>query len=172
MSNESLDKVFQLYQDVLDHETTKTYITQKSTTSQMINTTSQMIVVFYTEISKEGVMRVIIAGSRTFSDYNLLEERLNFFFSKKAREQITIISGTANGADKLGERYANENNISIERYPADWDQYGKSAGYKRNLQMANNADALVAFWDGVSKGTNHMINIAKNKNLKVRIVTY
>jgi len=117
-------------------------------------------------------MKVIIAGSRTFSDYNLLKKKLDLFFSKKKKREITIISGTANGADKLGEKYASENNISIERYPADWDQYGKSAGYKRNLQMANNADALVAFWDGVSKGTNHMIDIAKEKQLQVRIVIY
>ena len=117
-------------------------------------------------------MRVIIAGSRTFSDYPLLEKKLNFLFSRKKKEEITIISGTANGADRLGERYANENNISVERYPADWNKYGRSAGYKRNLQMANNADALVAFWDGVSKGTNHMIDIAKEKQLQVRVVIY
>ena len=58
------------------------------------------------------------------------------------------------------------------RYPADWDTYGKSAGYRRNQLMADNADALVAFWDGQSRGTGHMINLAKERNLKVRIVRF
>ena len=117
-------------------------------------------------------MKVIIAGSRTFNNYSLLKEKLDFLFSKRNNDEITIISGTANGADKLGERYANENSISIKRYPANWDLYGKSAGYKRNIQMADNADALIVFWDGKSKGTNHMINIAKQKNLKIRVVNF
>ena len=57
-------------------------------------------------------------------------------------------------------------------FPADWDKHGKSAGYKRNLEMAENADALIAFWDGESRGTKHMIDIAKEKNLLTRIIRY
>lgn len=117
-------------------------------------------------------MRIIVAGSRNFSNYSLLKKKLDFYLSEKNNDEITIVSGTANGADKLGEKYANENSISIQRYPANWDLYGKSAGYKRNIQMADNADALVVFWDGKSKGTSHMINIAKQKNLKIRIVNF
>ena len=74
------------------------------------------------------------------------------------------------GVDKIGETYANNHNIKCNIYHADWTSHGKSAGYKRNITMANNANALLAFWNGQSKGTKHMIDIANECNLKVRIV--
>ena len=83
-----------------------------------------------------------------------------------------VISGTANGADKLGEEWASIGNIPIERYPADWATYGKRAGYVRNAEMAEVADCLVACWDGESKGTGHMIEIAKKKGMPVHILFY
>ncbi|MEA1980842.1 MAG: hypothetical protein U9N54_07710, partial [candidate division Zixibacteria bacterium] len=73
------------------------------------------------------------------------------------------------GVDKLGEEYAEQNYIPLLKFPANWNKYGKRAGYVRNEEMANNADALIAIWDGKSKGTNHMINIAKKKGLLVAI---
>ena len=79
---------------------------------------------------------------------------------------------SANGADKLGERYAKLRGYKIERYPADWNRYGKSAGFKRNVQMSEVADACVCFWDGSSSGTKHMINIAEQKRLPLRIIKY
>lgn len=86
-----------------------------------------------------------------------------------SRENLEIISGTANGADKLGERFAKEYNLKIKRFPANWDLYGKSAGYKRNEQMALYAKEdngiLIAFWNGKSKGTKHMIDIANKYEL-------
>ena len=69
----------------------------------------------------------------------------------------------------LGARYAQERKYTIRYFPAQWEKYGKAAGYIRNEEMAKNADALVAFWDGESQGTRHMITIAKNHNLAVRI---
>lgn len=118
--------------------------------------------------------RIIIAGSRFFNDYKLLKDKLDYFLSNKIAEgyKIVIISGTANGADKLGERYATERGYAIERYPANWDAYGKSAGYRRNVQMAKVADACVVFWDGTSPGSKHMIDIANSYKLPLRIVRY
>lgn len=118
--------------------------------------------------------KIIVAGGRDFNNYDLLENKLNFYLSNKNNQgyDITIISGRANGADYLGEKYAINKGYNIEYYPADWDKYGKSAGYKRNVQMANAADACVVFWDGKSKGSEHMINIAKAKNLPLKIVKY
>lgn len=115
--------------------------------------------------------RIIIAGSRSFQDYKLLKERMDFYLQDKLDDgyNIIIISGTARGADQLGEKYANEMGYSIERYPANWD-LGKSAGYKRNVEMAKVADACVVFYNGTSPGTKHMINIANSKNLPLRIV--
>lgn len=114
-------------------------------------------------------MKLIVAGSRNFNDYKLLKEKLNFFL-QNVQSPIEIVSGTAKGADMLGEQYANEMGYSVKQFPADWDKYGKSAGYRRNKTMAEYADALVAFWDGKSKGTKHMISIAEQKGLKIRTV--
>jgi hypothetical protein len=115
-------------------------------------------------------MRVIIAGSRGFNDYDLLKEKCDYFFQNY--KDIEIISGTANGADKLGERYAIENGYQLKLFPADWNRYGNSAGFRRNVEMSNHADALVVFWDGKSRGTQHMIREAKNKKLLLRVVEY
>ena len=85
-------------------------------------------------------MKVIVAGSRDFKDYALLKEFLDklVIFRSGFTE---IVSGTASGADKLGERYAQEHNLAIKRFPADWEKYGKAAGHIRNRQMAEYADA-------------------------------
>lgn len=77
-----------------------------------------------------------------------------------------IVSGGAIGVDRLGERYAKDHGVSLKIFPADWNKYGKSAGYRRNVEMAENADSLIAITSG-SKGTQHMIDIAKKKGLKV-----
>lgn len=110
-------------------------------------------------------MRTIIAGSRTITAYSEVLDALNL-----ARHEgiyvTTVISGTARGVDQLGERYAREANLPLEKYPADWEKHGKSAGYKRNEQMASIADALIAVTNG-SPGTRHMIEIAKRKGLLV-----
>lgn len=115
-------------------------------------------------------MRVIVAGSREFNDYPKLKKKLDIIL--KNQKDITIISGTANGADKLGERYASEKHYNLEQYPAMWDLFGKKAGYMRNEEMAKVADACVVFWDGKSKGTKHMIDISKKYNLKLRIIAF
>ena len=115
-------------------------------------------------------MRVIVAGSREFNNYHKLKKKLDSIL--KNQTDITIISGTANGADKLGERYAEENHHKLEEYPAMWDVFGKSAGYRRNEEMAKVADACVVFWDGKSKGTKHMIDLAKKHKLKLRIIIF
>lgn len=116
-------------------------------------------------------MKIIIAGSRGFTNYDLLKSKLDSIFKKLNKEQITIVSGTASGADKLGERYAKENQIRLIEMPANWD-LGKKAGYIRNEDMAKISDACVVFWDGVSKGSKNMINLAEKYNLKLRIIKY
>ena len=78
-----------------------------------------------------------------------------------------IVSGTARGADSLGERYARAHNIPVKRFPAQWNTYGKSAGYRRNIEMAIYADACICFQVNNSRGTEHMINIASSKGLQL-----
>lgn len=114
-------------------------------------------------------MRVIIAGSRGIFDLQVIEDAVKLAKDLHNIVPTVVISGTAKGVDKLGEMYARNNDIPVEQFPADWDRFGKSAGYKRNGVMANNADALIAVWDGTSKGTGHMIDIAKTKKLAIYI---
>lgn len=109
-------------------------------------------------------MKTIVAGSRSFDDYGLLKSVCDEF------DITEVVSGTARGADRLGERYARENNIYVKRYPANWDKHGKAAGYIRNKEMAKYADRLIAFWDFKSKGTRHMIDLAEKENLEIKIV--
>ena len=116
-------------------------------------------------------MRLIIAGGRDFQDYSLLQRAVDGFLSGIS-DEITIICGKAKGADALGERYANERGYAVYAYPADWHRYGKSAGFIRNQEMALNADALVAFWDGQSRGTKNMIELAQRHQLKLRVINY
>ena len=117
--------------------------------------------------------RVIIAGTRDFSNYELLKEKCdNILSTKRQDSNIVILSGTAKGADRLGERYARERGFQLLRFPADWDKDGNKAGPIRNAKMADNADALIAFWDGTSRGTAHMIMTAKEKGLATRVINY
>jgi hypothetical protein len=80
-----------------------------------------------------------------------------------------VVSGCATGADTCGEIWAGMAGKQIKKFPADWERYGKAAGAMRNLEMARYADALIAVWDGESKGTSHMIRVAKDKGLKVYV---
>jgi hypothetical protein len=116
-------------------------------------------------------MRLIIAGGRYFNDYDLMKNRLDFFL-KNVTEPIEIVSGKAQGADTLGERYGRENGHSIKEFYAQWGQFGKRAGYLRNKDMAEYATHCVCFWDGESKGTKHMIDLAKDCGLPTRIIKY
>jgi hypothetical protein len=112
-------------------------------------------------------MKVIIAGSRDFNDYALLKQTVDFF--QRQYGPITeIVCGMARGADLLGRRYGHEHNIPVREMPADWNRFGKSAGYKRNTQMAEytgSQGALIAFHMHNSRGTQHMIDISRNKGM-------
>lgn len=111
-------------------------------------------------------MKTIVAGSRTFNDYELLKDTLQHL-------NITeVVSGTARGADRLGEKYATENNILLSKFPADWEKYGKGAGYVRNEEMAKYADLCIVFWDGQSKGSLNMINLALKYKIHLIVINF
>lgn len=115
-------------------------------------------------------MKLAIVGSRTFNKRSLMI-RILTQLNIKPRPEL-IISGGAKGADTLAKNYAEVVNVPFLEFLADWDKYGKSAGYKRNVQIVDACDKLVAFWDGHSKGTKHSIDLAEKagKLLKVIIV--
>ena len=115
--------------------------------------------------------RVVIAGCRNYNNYDEAKLYIDFCLSDIRKENdIIIVSGCASGADAIGERYALENGFEVKKYPADWAKYGKSAGPKRNEQMAKISDYVICFWDEKSRGTKSMINYAKkyNKPLKIK----
>lgn len=110
-------------------------------------------------------MKTIIAGLRDCYDYRALLTLVG-----RADFPITeVVSGRANGVDKIGEKWARENSVPVKEFPADWAMFGKLAGPIRNRQMADYAEALLAIWDGKSKGTGNMIQEAQKRRLKVLI---
>lgn len=115
-------------------------------------------------------VKIIIAGSRGFNDFDELCRVCDSLINPD--NDVTIVSGTAKGADRLGEQYAALRNYKIKRFPADWDKHGKKAGILRNNEMADYADNLIAFWDEESKGTTHMIGVADMKGLGVYVHRY
>ena len=118
------------------------------------------------------LVRVIVAGGRTFRDFDMIERRLDWLLSRIIHQgrRIEIVSGGAKGADTGGERYAIVRGLPLRRFPALWERYNKSAGGVRNQLMAWYSTNLVAFWDGSSQGTRSMIRLADSVNLRSRIV--
>jgi len=111
--------------------------------------------------------KVIIAGSRNFDNYHYLKAVCDYFLDGIREEgDIEIVSGMARGADAQGEMYALSSGFKLTRFPAHWNKYGRSAGYKRNTQMAEYADYLISFQLNNSRGTAHMIKEAKRLRLR------
>lgn len=139
------------------------------------------------------MIKLIIAGGRDFNEYPLLrKETIQFFmdnftnFNEEKqcieieRHEISIISGQEyistpgkkHGADYLGERFAKEFDLPIIPFPADWTTYGKSAGPRRNEEMAKIATHCIVFWDQQSRGSKNMIENARKYNLILKVVNY
>ena len=142
--------------------------------------------------------RCIIAGGREFNDYPLLEQKCNHILSRYLynvvegyNTKIEIVSGMADGADKLGGVYAAHNRIKVIPFPAKWsdietsdpcrvkyryngDAYNVLAGHNRNLAMAEYAwfGGLILFWDGKSTGSKSMLKYAEECKLKIKVVRY
>src|SRR5690606_30448921 len=116
-------------------------------------------------------MRLVIAGSRHIPDDTA--DRLVSAAMQRVGTPTVVLSGTAEGIDQAGERWADAHGIPIERYPADWTKYGRGAGPLRNREMAEKADAALVIWDGVSRGSKSMIREAKKRNLRLlEVVVY
>ena len=113
-------------------------------------------------------MKVVVAGGRTYTNTGMVFICLE----KIVQKDDVIISGHAKGVDMMGELYAQKNNLACEIYPAEWDKYGRSAGPRRNEQMAQVADKVVVFWDFKSRGTKNMIDMAKKYKKELFIFDY
>ena len=108
-------------------------------------------------------MKTIIAGSRHITDVDMVVDVI----LKSGIDITQVVCGCANGVDAIGAAWAEDNGIPVIEFPALWDLYGKSAGYKRNVEMAHYSDSLIAIWDGRSTGTKHMIDTALKHGLHV-----
>ena len=109
-------------------------------------------------------MKIAVVGSRDFPDMELVRA-----FVRSLPKDTVIISGGARGVDRTAEEEAKKLGMVTEIYPADWQTHGKKAGFLRNKQMVDAADRIVAFHDGVSRGTLHTINLAKAADKPVEI---
>lgn len=117
--------------------------------------------------------KLIVAGGRDFNDAALLERVLIAMADVElADKAISIVSGMARGADALGYAFAKANGITCYEFHANWNKYGKRAGFVRNEEMGNAADGLLAFHDGVSKGTAGMIQYMRKLNKPVTVISY
>ena len=114
------------------------------------------------------IMKVAIIGSREFTDYELLKRKCDGIL--KNIQCPTIISGGAKGTDQLAERYARENNFPIIIHKPNWYTDGKRAGMKRNISILKECTHVIAFWNGISPGTEHMIRYSKIYKRELRIV--
>lgn len=118
------------------------------------------------------MIKLIIAGGRDFTDVNRIIRALKKVIIKHGKNNIEVVSGGARGADKAGEVAARKLGLKVKQFPAKWEKYGKSAGYRRNEEMADYATHVVAFWDGKSRGTKHMIDIAKKRGMPLYVGKY
>ena len=133
--------------------------------------------------------KLVVAGGRDFSDYSLLSAAITQLANKKLTDRdVSIISGLARGADYMAAHFARENGVALYEFPADWQDfetpgavikydhkgraYNATAGFARNSRMADNGDGLLAFWDGKSHGTRHMIETMQKQGKPVWVLNY
>lgn len=109
--------------------------------------------------------RIAIVGSRDYPDMGQVRD-----FVLSLSPDTVVVSGGARGVDTVAERAANEIGLETVIFHADWDTYGKSAGYIRNKELVRYADEVVAFWDGQSKGTRHTVTLAEHVGKPLIIV--
>ena len=117
---------------------------------------------------------MIVAGGRDYSNQNVVNyyiDRVKDVCDSRGLN-LVIVCGMATGADTLGRNYAISNGLEVLEFPADWNKYGKSAGYIRNKEMGDVADSAIVFWDGRSKGSKLMIDIMHELKKPVVAISY
>lgn len=115
--------------------------------------------------------KIVVSGCRDYNNYEEAKRYIGVCISRiKLEYNLIFVSGVCRGADLLGERYAEENGYLIERYPAEWNKFGKKAGHLRNQKMAQTGDFFICFWDGKSAGTKSMIDLINALKKPIRII--
>lgn len=119
---------------------------------------------------EEKMIKLAIVGSRTFNDYELLKNEILRYFNPEDID--CIVSGGARGADAIGEQFADEFQIPKVIYKAEWDKYGKRAGFIRNEYIIKDCTHCIAFWDGESHGTKHGIELCQEMNKPYKVINF
>lgn len=168
-----LEKIANRRQDIIDIESACNEHGEYSYEDSMNIEYYEGMIVAYNDVLQLLPFRLCIAGSRSFKDRALMEDEVVKFLLELNQfgKPIEVVSGTAQGADSLGELYASDFGHSIQRFPADWSQ-GKKAGPLRNEEMARYSDAVIVFWNGTSSGTKSMISLAKKYEKPLKIINY
>jgi len=118
-----------------------------------------------------------VVGSRSFHDYDRLKKVLDLEIKNariyKPDRNIRIVSGGARGADTLARRYAySRDDVKYTEHKPDWKKYGRKAGIVRNMEVIRNSGRIIAFWNGKSKGTKHVIATARQVGKNVKVVQF
>lgn len=118
----------------------------------------------------------LVVGSRTFDNYTAMAQKLDFLLRNQGKD-VVIVSGGAKGADSLAERYAKERGYGLVVFLADWEKYGRAAGYIRNHEMHEYIShmekrGVVAFWDGQSRGTKHNFELSEKYGNPIKVIRF
>ncbi|MBE7037081.1 MAG: DUF2493 domain-containing protein [Ruminococcaceae bacterium] len=118
---------------------------------------------------KKEMHKIVIGGCRDFDDYEFFKVKVDAYLETVRDKDITILSGHCSGVDQMAERYAKERHLKLLIFPAEWNLYGRSAGPIRNEKMVQQAETVIAFWNGKSRGTKSLIHLATQygRNLEV-----
>ncbi len=119
---------------------------------------------------QKETLKVVIGGCRDFYDYEFFKVKVDAYLETVKDKEITILSGHCTGVDQMAERYAKERHIKLFVFSAEWNLYGRSAGPIRNEKMVQQADAVIAFWDGKSRGTKSLISLATKHDRTLEVV--
>ena len=115
-------------------------------------------------------LKIIVAGSRDITDYNFIQNNLDVIL-RNTKKKVEIVSGGARGVDTLAIQYAKGRQLSFKEFSANWNEHGKAAGPIRNAEMAHYSNGLIAFWDGISRGTKNMIDTMDKLNKPYKVIT-
>jgi len=114
--------------------------------------------------------KIGVIGSRGYNNYEEFKEKLLFLISNIREEIVFVSGGCPSGGDALISRFCKEGNYQIIEHLPDWDKHGKAAGFIRNKLIIEDSDMLAAWWDGKSKGTKSSIDLARKKNIPIKII--
>jgi len=121
-------------------------------------------------------VNIAVIGSRNFDDYEFVENIVSAVIADLAEQtnsdKITIVSGGAKGTDLLAERFAKQHSFPMLIFRPDYKSFGKAAPIRRNREILEHSDMVIAFWDGASKGTRYMIEQAEKLHITTKVISF